>query len=250
MVEEGHDSREVAFMPLLVFLIWFIPTLLTIRRVRFWQAVGQKRHARRLHRAASFLLSAAVFLCMSTQMYLLARMGLLGVGTALPLHLCSFTGILTPFMLLSKSKGMLEFSLFLGVPGAALALIFPAILPSPWPILMGAAFLSLHAILTLAPFLRMADGTRPRAHAWGFVFLWGNLLLLAVIAVNKQLGTNYFFMRLAPSGTPLALLQGMGQAVYVAALEAAALILLKLEGLAYGKVMERRHDKVDREGVF
>ncbi len=223
-------------MSLAVFLFFAIPMALAIRRIRFWRKVGQRRHAKRWQTAVSIAVSALVIFCMATQIFLLWKMGLAGVGTVLPLHLCSFVGILTPFMLLTHSAGLLEFTLFLGVPGALAALIFPAVMPSPWPLIMQGAFFSLHALIVLAPFLRMANGARPRPVALGRVFLWGNILLLLVTGVNAIFQTNYFFLRNAPTGTPLYLLQSMGQAAYIAALEMAALVLLKVETMAFNRI--------------
>jgi hypothetical integral membrane protein (TIGR02206 family) len=225
-------------MSLAVFVVWAVPVILVIRRIRFWHKVGERRHAKRLQKAASLAVSALVLLCMATQIFLLWKMGLAGVGTVLPLHLCSFMGILTPFMLLTRSAGLLEFTLYLGVPGALAALIFPAVLPSPWPLIMEGAFFSMHALIALAPFLRMANGARPRQLALGRVFLWGNILLLLVMGFNAIFKTNYFFLRNAPTGTPLFLLQNMGQAVYISTLEITALVLLKLETMAFNRVIK------------
>jgi hypothetical integral membrane protein (TIGR02206 family) len=211
-------------MSLAVFVVWAVPVILVIRRIRFWHKVGERRHAKRLQKAASLAVSALVLLCMATQIFLLWKMGLAGVGTVLPLHLCSFMESLTPFMLLTRSAGLLEFTLYLGVPGALAALIFPAVLPSPWPLIMEGAFFSMHALIALAPFLRMANGARPRQLALGRVFLWGNILLLLVMGFNAIFKTNYFFLRNAPTGTPLFLLQNMGQAVYISTLEITALV--------------------------
>ncbi len=227
-------------MSLVVFVVWAVPVLLVIRRIRFWHRVGERRHAKRLQLAASFAVSALVPLCMATQIFLLWKMGLAGVGTVLPLHLCSFMGALTPFMLLTHSAALLEFTLYLGVPGALAALIFPAVMPSPWPLVMEGAFFSMHALIALAPFLRMANGARPRPMALGRVFLWGNILLLLVMGFNTIFKTNYFFLRNAPTGTPLYLLQNMGQAAYISTLEITALVLLKLETMAFNRVIRQR----------
>ena len=226
-------------MPFLVFAWWAVPVLAVARRIRFWYRVGQHHYAKRLQRSASIIVSAVIALCMSTQIYLVWKMGLAGPGTVLPLHLCSFVGVLTPFMLLTGSKGLFEFCLFLGVPGAVMALPFPAVLPSPWPLFMEGAFFSLHSLLVLAPFLRMADGTKPGPRALGRVFLWANLFMLLVSAVNSAWGTNYLFLRTAPAGTPLVFLQGLGQAAYVAALEAMALLFLKLESILVRRLVPK-----------
>ena len=226
-------------MSLAVFLLYAVPGLLLIRHVRFLKRVGQGRHAGRLLAWASAAAAALTPLCMGIQIFLLWRMGLADVGTVLPLHLCSFMGILTPFMLFSRSAGLLEFALYLGVPGAAAALVFPAVLPSPWPILMQGAFFSMHSLIVLAPFLRMAGGVRPRPGALGRVFLWGNLLLAVVAGFNAAFHTNYFFLRSAPMGTPLYDLERMGRAAYVAALEMAALMILKAETTVFGRVAGR-----------
>lgn len=226
-------------MPLAVFLLYALPVLLLLRRVRLLRGVGQGRHAKRLLNWASAAVSVLTPLCMGTQIFLLWKMGLAGVGTVLPLHLCSFMGIMTPVMLFSRSTGLLEFALYLGVPGAVAALVFPAVLPSPWPILMQGAFFSMHALIALAPLLRMAGGVRPRPGALGRVFLWGNLLLAVVAGFNAAFHTNYFFLRYAPMGTPLYALQKLGQAAYVAVLELAALLILKAETAVFGRVAGR-----------
>ena len=223
-------------MSFLVLIFFAVPMGYVIRRIRFWRRMGEIRHAKRIQKAASIATGLLVLLAMGTQMYLLWKMGLFGVATALPLHLCSFMGIVTPVMLLTKSLGLLEFTLYLGVPGALAALIFPAVLPSPWPFVMKSAFFGLHALIVLAPFLRMASGSRPRDGALGRVFLWGNMLLLFVMLVNGLLQTNYFFLRAAPTGTPLKLLQDMGQAAYIAALELFALVLLKMETFLFRRI--------------
>jgi hypothetical protein len=98
----------------------------------------------------------------------------------------------------------------------------------------------MHALIALAPYLRMANGARPRPLALGRVFLWGNILLLLVMGFNAIFKTNYFFLRNAPTGTPLYILQNMGQAVYISTLEIAALVLLKLETLAFNRVIKQR----------
>lgn len=223
-------------MPLLVFLTWLIPVGLSIRWIRYWRKVGEARQSHKLRRLISFGVSGAIYACMEVQVWLLARMGMAGAATVLPLHLCSFTGVIAPLMLLTGSQGLLEFVLFLGVPGAVLALLFPAILPSPWPIAMGWAFLSLHSLIVLAPFLRLAEGARPKRGAAGRVFLGGNLLLLLAAGVNAWLGTNYLFLRFPPTGTPLAALKALGNPAFVASLEMGALLILKAEEILYLKV--------------
>jgi hypothetical protein len=86
----------------------------------------------------------------------------------------------------------------------------------------------------------MANGARPRPMALGRVFLWGNILLLLVISFNSIFKTNYFFLRNAPTGTPLYFLQNMGQAVYISTLEITTLVLLKLETMAFSRVIRER----------
>lgn len=184
--------------------------------------------ARGKYRAALFgaAYTLAVALSMLTQLRLLHADGMLSLSTALPLHLCSLMGVLSPLIIWRSPAWLYELSYFLGAPCALATLLFPAMVASSRPALMAAAFYRLHALVALAPVYARAQGkplpTDPRR-----AFVIGNGYLLLVSAVNRLLDTNYLFLRYAPVGTPLEWLARGGGGAYILALELLCMLLMR-----------------------
>lgn len=219
-------------MAFLLLAIWGSLWGLGFKRLRLLRRRGIPAH--RLYLRLAWGLGGLIYVCMAGQIYLAWRMGALTWQLALPLHLCSFVGVITLPVLLSRSQTGWEFCLYLGLPGALGALAFPSILPCPWQALMDLCFLSLHCLLIIAPLLPWAAGARPRPRGIWPVFAWANAFLALVLLVNHGLGANFLFLQAAPAGTPLALLHSRGTGGYVLALEGLALLLLRAEAAGIG----------------
>lgn len=172
------------------------------------RACGCIRREPRLYQRFAWALGGLILLAMGIQEGMLLLSGMLTWRTGLPLHLCSLLGLLTLPMLLTRRRTLCSAALFIGLPGAALALIFPAVLATPWPTLTAAAFHALHAGLVCAPWLPVAGGWRPVPRD----ALRAGIVLLAAAAlamlVNPLTGGNYLFLAWPIPGTPLA---GLGQ---------------------------------------
>lgn len=167
------------------------------------------------------------------------------VQTLLPLHLCSACAMVCVFFYAHPTGWMFEFLFFVGMPGAALALCFPAVAVSRWQDAMNACFFLTHALVVFAPVLHIAAGERPNpAHA---LRAYGVLVLYAaaVLAVNVLLGTNYLFLMAAPAGTPLMGLWQLGRGAYYAALALLALLVVLLQW----EIARRMQGRPAREGA-
>lgn len=177
---------------------------------------------------------------MALQEALLLLSGQLTWQTGLPLHLCSLLGLLTLPALLIQSETLLNTLFFAGVPGALLALAFPAALATPWPRLSMLAFHILHAGLVCTPVLPFALGWRP--YPSGALRAWGVLLAAACTAslVNRFTGGNYLFLSGPVAGTPLTWLYRWGPGWYQAALIALAGLVLALESAMTGLLCGRK----------
>ena len=172
--------------------------------------MGDIRTAERVYRRAAWGIGALIYGAMAVQEAVLLASGLLSWQTGLPLHLCSMMGLLTLPALLTRRAMLLNTAFFAGMPGAALALLFPAVLNTPWPRLTALAFHALHAGLLCTPLLPLARGWRPRSQ--GAAQAWLALLLAAGAAmlVNALTGGNYLFLAAPVPGTPLAWLAQWG----------------------------------------
>lgn len=179
------------------------------------------------YRAFAWGIGLGIYGCMGGQLFLLWRMGLLSPATALPLHLCSFSGLITLPVLLKRWQPGWEFLVYLGLPGALGALIFPSILQCPWQKWMDVFFMGLHALLVIGALLPLFVGLRPRRRPWG-VLLGGNILVFMALCANRLFNANFLFLRTAPQGTPLVFLHRWGTWGYLLFLEGlAALLVLK-----------------------
>lgn len=81
---------------------------------------------------------------------------------AIPLHLCSVSALLAAVLSFKKSPAILDFLWYLGMPGAVLALIFPAPASSVMQPLFTAGYVVTHALIAAIPLTAFAMGEEPR----------------------------------------------------------------------------------------
>lgn len=168
------------------------------------------------------LYGALPLAAMAGQLLCLNADGLVSVQTALPLHLCGFSGLLC----LPAALGCASCARFirrLGWIGALAALIFPAMLQTSHPVLTAVFFYLLHAFILFFPLAApKTDGGKRGAT------LLAALLLALACAANAIFGANYLFLRSIPDGTPFSFLSALSPAPRAAlwgAFMAAALLL-------------------------
>ena len=216
-----------------------------MRRINGLRAGGSLREAGRLYRRAAWVLGLTVYGAMTVQEGVLLASGMLTWQTGLPLHLCSMMGVISLPMLLTGWPFLWHLSLYLGLPGAALALLFPAVLATPWPRATELSFFVMHAGLVLAPILPLGLGRRPspRGAASAGIFLLA--MGAVVISVNDRLGSNYLFVNGAIPGTPLIWLDRWGMAGYRALLAALLVMLLAAEAATIQMILRRKEKTGD-----
>ncbi len=171
------------------------------------------------------ILAAGLAVSMGCQLWLMQLEGQLNLTTGLPLHLCGFSALLCVWLCFCWTPTGYYFLLLLSLPGALLALCFPAVAACSHPLAMRIAFLRLHAIIVAVGVFFWKQG-KPLPADPRRVFLAGNGLMLFAALVNHLTGANYLFLRAAPSGTPLAWFIRPGYAAYAASLELLCMLLL------------------------
>ena len=154
---------------------------------------------------------------------------------AIPLHLCSLSALSAIWLAFFPRQALLDFLWYLGMPGAALALLFPAPAVSRLQALLDASYVVTHALILVIPAVRMARGMRPKRGR--SLAMMGTLLVIAAVAgaVNRRLGTDFLFLAAPPAGTPLEAVFDAGYAIYLAFLFSMMLALcLTMDALAGG----------------
>ena len=161
-----------------------------------YAAFALGRWARRAPSRGKYALyGALILLSMAGQLLCLSSSGLLSPQTALPLHLCSFSGVLALPALLGNGRGAARFLNRLGRLGAALALLFPAPLQTRVPALSDGLFYLTHALLIFLPLKKERGGALGGA-------LLALLLVSLACAADAALNANYLFLRRFPAGAP------------------------------------------------
>lgn len=227
----------MAFAVLLMWAALFLPGL---KRAALYRSVGQARYANKCFKRLCAVLCGLTYLFMLTQVFLAYLSGASLIHTVLPLHICGLTGLLTAFMLFSKNSLLRAFYVYLGMPGALLALIFPSVMTSDYQPLMDLAFYSVHALIVLAGVFSFFHFGPLRPRDAATVFLLGVLFMAVVYLLNQALNTNYMFLRAAPKNTPLAFLFSKGEYWYLASLVLLGAATLTLEGLAARFYLRRK----------
>ncbi len=150
---------------------------------------------------------------------------------AIPLHLCSVAALAAFAAAMGwGGDGIADFLWYLGLPGAVLALAFPAPAQSRHQALFTASYVVTHLLIVLVPLALMRAGRRPRAGRTLRVMLGLQGLALTAGSVNRMLGTNFLFLSAPPAGSPLVFVFSRGYPLYLLTLEAMMLALCLLQG--------------------
>lgn len=151
---------------------------------------------------------------------------------AIPLHLCSLSALAAFATAMGfGGEGLLDFLWYLGLPGALLALVFPAPAQSRCQSLMNASYIITHLMIVLIPLGLMRAGRMPRPGRMARMMLALQGIALCAFAVNEALGTNYLFLHLPPANSPLVCIYGWGYPAYLLALEGLMLAVCAIQSL-------------------
>lgn len=158
---------------------------------------------------------------------------------ALPLHLCGLSALCAVYLAMHPRTVLLDCLWYLGMPGALLALLFPAPAVSRYQIAMNVSYSVTHLLILLIPGFLTAVGISPRKGRAAQMFFLLNAVALPIAAVNRWLNTDFLFLSAPPAGTPLECIFSFGYPVYLISLQLLMLIccmgMEKLAGLLFSE---------------
>ena len=132
------------------------------------------------------------------------------IREAIPLHLCSVSALAAAVLAFMPVQPIVDYLWLLGMPGAILALVFPAPAVSRWQTLFTACYMLTHALIVLIGLSAMAMGECPRAGKAPMALIFLQALALTAFFVNRALGTDFLFLSAPPIGTPLVWIGSAG----------------------------------------
>lgn len=158
----------------------------------------------------------------------------------LPLHVCSISSWCTIYILLTRSYRVYEVIYFIGIAGAAQAVLTPDAGIYGLPHFRAIQTLALHGMIVIAMvYMTTIEGFRPTWSSVWKTVLVGNLYLLFVSGVNPLLGSNYMYTLHKPATA--SLLDHLGPwPWYLLAGEVFALLLVLLLYLPFAMSDRRR----------
>ena len=122
----------------------------------------------------------------------------------LPLHVCSISSWCTIYILLTRSFRVYEIIYFVGIAGAAQAVLTPDAGIYGLPHFRAIQTLALHGMIVIAMvYMTTIEGFRPTWSSVWKTVLVGNLYLLFVAGVNYLVGSNYMYTRNKPATASL-----------------------------------------------
>ena len=150
------------------------------------------------------------------------------IREAVPLHLCSVSALAAAVLAFVSVPGIVDFLWLLGMPGAVLALVFPAPAVSRWQALFTAFYMLTHALIVLIGLSALTMGERPRAGRTPQVLIVLQALAVLAFLANHALGTDFLFLAAPPGGTPLEGIYRAGYGWYIAFLQGMMVLLALL----------------------
>jgi len=150
------------------------------------------------------------------------------IQTHLPFHLCAVLVWTSIIMLLTKNYHIYEFAYFLGIAGASQAVLTPEAGIYGFPHYRVLQTLTAHgSVVTAAIFMTVVEGYRPHWSSFKRVFIWTNIYMVVVTAINLLIGSNYLYTLQKPASA--SLIDMLGQwPWYLLSLEFVALFLCLL----------------------
>lgn len=117
---------------------------------------------------------------------------------ALPFQLCTMTLWVSAATLITRNRKLYDIAFFLGILGAAQALLTPN-LDETFPGFRYFHFFIAHAaIVGAGVYMAAIDGYRPNFHSVWRAWAWLNLLAVAAGIANKATGENFMFVARKP----------------------------------------------------
>lgn len=189
-------SRDYTGDPFILFGVSHLTALALIAAVCLAIALLRKWFRQRSRRIARWILLSLIYLCEGSWQIWMLVTGQWTVQGMLPLWLCSLTSWSMPLLLVKRSYRYYEWVYFMGIIGAAMALLTPDLTIYGFPHYRFIEFLTLHGVIIVAiVYMTVVEGFRPTWKSLPRVFVITNLYWLFCAWVNIQIGSNYLYTR-------------------------------------------------------
>jgi len=194
-----HETLEI------FSTLWWQTNCMTIGIIILMLFLGQKSNVENKERLAKIIGLVLIFRSIGIHFYL-DYLGAWKIESSLPLQLCSLSAILSGLVLFWRKQLLYECLYFWGLSGAFHALLTPEFTNGTQGLLFYEYFLSHGGILLSALYLTWILGMKPRKKSWIKIFLYTQIILIAIGFINYILNANYMYLCIKPiANNPLLL---------------------------------------------
>ncbi len=189
-----------------------------------------------------WILCALILLCEGSWQLWMWAIGSWTIQGMLPLWLCSITSWTMPLLLIFRNRLYFEWVYFMGIIGAAMALLTPDLMDYGFPHFRYIEFFVLHGTIIISIiFMTVVEKFRPTWRSLPKAVMITNLLWFFCAWVNNQIGSNYLYTR-GKLPTP-SLLDYLGpHPVYLVWMELIGIALCVLLYLPF-VIQDHKHSK-------
>ena len=126
------------------------------------------------------------------------------IREALPLYTCRVSIYSGFFALLFYNKNLKILTIFWGLIGGLIGMIYPDLTPYSWPHIMYVNFFLTHyLVFWVSLFFLIVDEVRLNRENLKFLFVFVNIFLMVTEIINLKFGLNYAYLSYSPIFTDL-----------------------------------------------
>lgn len=126
------------------------------------------------------------------------------ISEALPLYTCRVSIYSGFFALLFNNKNLKILTIFWGLIGGLIGLIYPDLMAYSWPHIMYVNFFLTHyLVFWVSLFFLIVDEVRLNSGNLKFLFVFVNIFLMVTEIINLNFGLNYAYLSYSPIFTDL-----------------------------------------------
>jgi hypothetical integral membrane protein (TIGR02206 family) len=139
-------------------------------------------------------LLALIYLCEGSWQVWMWAIGSWTIQGMLPLWLCSAISWTMPLLLIWRNPKYYQWVYFMGLIGAAMALLTPDLMQYGFPHFRFIEFMILHSLLIIAIiYMTVVEGFRPAWKSLPGVIIVTNIFWAFCAIVNRLIGSNYLY---------------------------------------------------------
>ena len=176
---------------------WFLGLTLSTAFIALPPILLKKQAPEFQEKAGKTIGLALIAIILFQHVYLM-RSSLWHFSTALPLHLCSLSVLISGIIYFKPNQLLFELLVFWGIPGAFHSLMTPEMTHGYTPFLFFEYYVAHAGIMATAVFMSSIHGFKIRKNSWLKIWLYTQPLLIFVGLMNYITGGNYMYLSEKP----------------------------------------------------